>query len=81
VVQARRKPTESVGLSRVSGCAMKCVDYTSARILAEGGARVFLSSEMMMRKLAFVVGGVAAGGTAALLTFGGTGPLAQQATS
>jgi Cytochrome c7 and related cytochrome c/Class III cytochrome C family len=33
---------------------------------------------MMMRKLAFVVGGVAAGGVAALLTFGGPSPLAQQ---
>jgi len=33
---------------------------------------------MMMRKLAFVVGGVAAGGVAALLTFAEAGPLAQQ---
>ncbi|HEX7337739.1 MAG TPA: cytochrome c3 family protein [Gemmatimonadales bacterium] len=32
-----------------------------------------------MRKLAFVVGGVAAGGVAALLTLGGTPPHAQQA--
>jgi len=32
-----------------------------------------------MRKLAFVVGGVAAGGVAALLTLGGTPPRAQQA--
>ena len=35
---------------------------------------------MMMRKLAFVVGGVAAGGLAALLTFGAAGPRAQQTT-
>jgi hypothetical protein len=34
---------------------------------------------MMMRKLAFVVGGVAAGGVAALLTFAEAGPHAQQA--
>src|SRR5215210_7161592 len=33
---------------------------------------------MMMRKLAFVVGGVAAGGLAALLTFGVAGSRAQQ---
>lgn len=33
----------------------------------------------MMRKLAFVVGGVAAGGVAALLALGGTPPHAQQA--
>ena len=31
-----------------------------------------------MRKLAFVVGGVAAGGVAALLTLGGVPPYAQQ---
>jgi Cytochrome c7 and related cytochrome c/Class III cytochrome C family len=36
---------------------------------------------MMMRKLAFVVGGVAAGGVAALLTFGGPSSLAQQAST
>jgi hypothetical protein len=36
---------------------------------------------MMMRKLAFVVGGVAAGGVAALLTLGGPSPLAQQAAA
>jgi hypothetical protein len=36
---------------------------------------------MMMRKLAFVVGGVAAGGVAALLTFAEAGPHAQQASS
>ena len=34
-----------------------------------------------MRKLAFVVGGVAAGGMAALLSFGGTRSLAQQAAT
>src|SRR3989337_1560513 len=34
-----------------------------------------------MRKLAYVVGGVAAGGVAALLTLGGNPPYAQQATS
>jgi hypothetical protein len=33
---------------------------------------------MMMRKLAFVVGGVAAGGVAAVLTLGGSAPRAQQ---
>jgi hypothetical protein len=33
---------------------------------------------MMMRKLAFVVGGVAAGGVAAFLSLSGTAPLAQQ---
>src|SRR5687768_16922615 len=36
---------------------------------------------MMMRKLAFVVGGVAAGGVAALLTLGEAGPSAQQSPS
>jgi hypothetical protein len=34
-----------------------------------------------MRKLAYVVGGVAAGGVAVLLTLGGVPPYAQQATS
>jgi len=34
-----------------------------------------------MRKLAYVVGGVAAGGVAALLTLGGVPPYAQQASS
>jgi hypothetical protein len=34
-----------------------------------------------MRKLAYVVGGVAAGGVAALLTFGGVPPYAQQAST
>jgi hypothetical protein len=43
-------------------------------------AGFFLSDEMMMRKLAFVVGGVAAGG-AAFLTFGDTPPHAQQAST
>jgi hypothetical protein len=36
---------------------------------------------MMMRKLAFVVGGVAAGGVAAILTLGGTTPHAQQTSA
>jgi hypothetical protein len=36
---------------------------------------------MMMRKLAFVVGGVAAGGLAAILTLGEPAPRAQQAAS
>jgi hypothetical protein len=36
---------------------------------------------MMMRKLAFVVGGVAAGGVAAFLTLGGASPYAQQAST
>jgi hypothetical protein len=36
---------------------------------------------MMIRKLAFVVGGVAAGGVAAFVVFGGNPPLAQQAPS
>jgi hypothetical protein len=36
---------------------------------------------MMMRKMAFVVGGVAAGGVAAFLTLGGAPPHAQQATA
>jgi hypothetical protein len=36
---------------------------------------------MMMRKLAFVVGGVAAGGVAALLTLSEPGPSAQQKSS
>jgi Cytochrome c7 and related cytochrome c/Class III cytochrome C family len=36
---------------------------------------------MMMRKLAFVVGGVAAGGVAALLTLGESAPRAQQSAS
>jgi hypothetical protein len=36
---------------------------------------------MMMRKLAFVVGGVAAGGVAALLTLGAPAPSAQQKSS
>src|SRR5712691_7567220 len=36
---------------------------------------------MMIRKLAFVVGGVAAGGVAAFVAFGGKPPLAQQALS
>jgi hypothetical protein len=46
--------------------------------LAEGEARFLPYGEMMMRKLAFVVGGVAAGGVAALLTFGGKPSRAQQ---
>ena len=41
----------------------------------------FLIGEMMIRKLAFVVGGVAAGGVAAFLAVSGKPPLAQQATS
>ena len=41
----------------------------------------FLIGEMMIRKLAFVVGGVAAGGVAAFVVFGGNPPLAQQALS
>jgi hypothetical protein len=36
---------------------------------------------MMMRKLAFVVGGVAAGGVAALLTLGDAAPRAQQTST
>ena len=40
----------------------------------------FLIGEMMIRKLAFVVGGVAAGGVAAFAAFGGKPPLAQQAS-
>jgi hypothetical protein len=49
--------------------------------LAEGEARFLPYGEMMMRKLAFVVGGVAAVGVAALLTFGGQPPRAQQTAS
>jgi hypothetical protein len=49
--------------------------------LAEGEARSFFTGEMMMRKLAFVVGGVAAGGVAALLTLGESAPYAQQPAS
>jgi hypothetical protein len=49
--------------------------------LPEDGPEYFLSGEMMMRKLAFVVGGVAAGGLAALLAFGESNPLAQQAAT
>jgi hypothetical protein len=49
--------------------------------LAEGEARFFLSGEMMMRKLAFVVGGVAAVGVAALLTLGEPASHAQQAAA
>jgi hypothetical protein len=39
----------------------------------------FLNDEMMIRKLSFVVGGVAAGGVAAFLTLGGISPQARQA--
>jgi hypothetical protein len=50
--------------------------------LAEGVCLgFFLIGEMMIRKLAFVVGGVAAGGVAAFVVFGGNPPLAQQALS
>jgi hypothetical protein len=49
--------------------------------LAEAGPEFFLSGEMMMRKLAFVVGGVAAAGVAALLSFGEAAPHAQQVGS
>jgi hypothetical protein len=50
--------------------------------LAEGVCLgFFLIGEMMIRTLAFVVGGVAAGGVAAFVVFGGNPPLAQQALS
>jgi hypothetical protein len=58
---------------------MKWLDYTSARVGRWRGQGLF-TGEMMMRKLAFVVGGVAAGGVAVLLTLGGSGSLAQQGT-
>ena len=41
----------------------------------------FLIGEMMIRKWAFVVGGVAAGGVAAFAALSGNSPLAQQASS
>jgi cytochrome c7-like protein/class III cytochrome C family protein len=47
--------------------------------LAEGVCSgLFLIGEMMIRKLAFVVGGVAAGGVVAFIALGGNAPLAQQ---
>jgi hypothetical protein len=50
--------------------------------LAEGVCSgFFLIGEMMIRKLAFVVGGVAAGGVAAFVAFSGSAPLAQQTSS
>jgi hypothetical protein len=49
--------------------------------LAEGVCSAFFfSGEMMIRKLAFVIGGVAAGGVAVFIAISGT-PLAQQASS
>jgi Cytochrome c7 and related cytochrome c/Class III cytochrome C family len=44
----------------------------------ESRAGFFLSDEMMMRQMAFVVGGVAAGGVAAFLALGELPPQAQQ---
>src|SRR3954469_17653957 len=48
------------------------------RAWPSAGPGFFLTGEMMMRKLAFVVGGVAAGGMAALLTLGDAAPRGQQ---
>ena len=65
------------------------LDYTSARLyrgrvlldVVYSDWRRAFSGEMMTRKLAFVVGGVAAGGVAAFLTLAGAAPRAQQSKS